>query len=96
MRALSAAIWVSARRDLRLPHDIEVESPPRWCDDGALAAFARSLVAATIAFSFFAVSGRFVSAASQAAPVASSAEVVRTSVPDHLYQAEIARFTKAG
>jgi hypothetical protein len=54
------------------------------------------LVAATIAFSFFAVSGRFVSAASQAAPVASSAEVVRTSVPDHLYQAEIARFTKAG
>jgi hypothetical protein len=54
------------------------------------------LVATALAFSLFAVSGGFTSAAARAAPVASSAEVVRTSVADDLYQAAITRFTKAG
>ena len=50
------------------------------------------MVASAIAVSFFSVSAGTLAAA----PVASSAEVVRTSVPHDLYPAEIARFTKAG
>jgi Bacterial tandem repeat domain 1 len=54
------------------------------------------VVATAIAFFCFPVSGGFTLAAARAAPVASSAEVVRTSVPHDLYPVEIARFTKAG
>jgi hypothetical protein len=77
-------------------HDVGVESSPRCCDYGSLAAFARCVVATAIIFSWFAVSGGLTSAESRAAPAASAAEVVRTSVPHDLYPVEIARFTKAG
>jgi hypothetical protein len=75
---------------------VGVESSPRCCDYGSLAAFARCLVATAIAISCFVVSGGLPSAASRAAAAANSAEVVRTSVPRDLYPVEIARFSKAG
>jgi hypothetical protein len=54
------------------------------------------MIATAIAVSCFSVSGSVAMSASRAAPVANAPEVVRTSVPDDLYPAEIARFTKAG
>jgi hypothetical protein len=75
---------------------VELESSRRRCDHGSLAAFARCVVAAAVAIPLVAVSGGFTRPASRAGSVGGSVEVVRTSVSDARYPAEIGRLSKAG